>query len=174
MEATRDDDADIRGAMSEVSGIDATRRGAHVGWRLAAIGYDLMPLVGIWMLVALLAMVALQTFTGSTDIVMTDAVSHREWLYWIALRLGLLAATAAYFIISWRRVGQTIGMRAWRVHVVSNDGSPISQRQAWLRFGMAIVSLLALGLGFFWSLIDRDRRCWHDVVSGTRLIHVPK
>lgn len=156
--------------MSEVSDIDATLRGAHLGWRLAAIGYDLMPLIGIWMLVALLAMAGLQALTGSTDIVMSDAVTHNEWVYWIALRLSLLAATAAYFIISWRRAGQTIGMRAWRVHLVSNDGSRISQRQAWLRFGMAIISLLALGIGFLWSLFDRERRCWHDIISGTRLI----
>ncbi len=156
--------------MNDVATNRATRRGAHLGWRLAAIGYDVMPLIGIWMLVALLAMVGLQSATGSTDIVMTDAVSHREWIYWIALRLSLLAATAAYFIISWRRAGQTIGMRAWRLHLVSNDGSRISQRQAWLRFGMAIVSLLALGIGFLWSLFDQKRRCWHDIVSGTHLI----
>ena len=72
----------------------------------------------------------------------------------------------------WTRAGQTIGMRAWRLHLVSVDGVPVSQRQAWLRFGMAIISLLALGIGFLWSLFDRDRRCWHDMVSGTRLIRV--
>lgn len=160
--------------MSEPSGSAAAQRAAHLGWRLAAIGYDLMPLVGIWMLVALLAMVGLQAVTGSTNIVMSDAVNHREWLYWITLRLALLAATATYFIISWRRAGQTIGMRAWRLQLVSYDGSRISQRQAWQRFGMAIVSLLALGIGFFWSLFDRDGRCWHDIVSGTRLIRVSR
>ena len=156
--------------MSEVSSSAATQRGAHLGWRLAAIGYDLMPLVGIWMLVGVLAMVGLQLSTGSIDLVSTDAVSHHHWSYWDALRLALLAATAAYFIISWRRGGQTIGMRAWRLHLVSDDGKPMSQRQSWLRFGMAWISLLALGIGFLWSLIDRERRCWHDMVSGTRLI----
>ncbi len=158
--------------MSDAARNGATPRGAHIGWRLAAIGYDLMPLIGIWMLVGLLAMVGLQVSTGSTDLVVSDATSHRQWIYWGALRLGLLAATAAYFILSWCRASQTIGMRAWRLHLVSNDGSRISQRQAWLRFAMAIVSLLALGIGFLWSLFDRERRCWHDIVSGTRLIRV--
>ncbi|MEO7916346.1 MAG: RDD family protein [Dokdonella sp.] len=158
--------------MSAV-GETTSQRGAHIGWRLAAIGYDLMPLIGIWMLVALLAMVGLQLATGSTDVVVKDAVAHRDWLYWGALRLGLLAATAAYFILSWRRGGQTIGMRAWRLHLVSSDGSPISNQQAWQRFGMAFLSLVALGLGFIWCLIDRDRRAWHDIVSRTRLIRVP-
>ena len=150
----------------------AARSSAHLGWRLAAIGYDVMPLIGIWMLVTLLAMFGLQAATGSTDIVMSDAVDHREWIYWAALRFSLLAATAIYFVVSWRRAGQTIGMRAWRLQLVSNDGSRISQRQAWLRFGMAMVSLLALGIGFLWSLFDQERRCWHDIVSRTRLIRV--
>lgn len=158
--------------MAEVSASVPSQRGAHLGWRLAAIGYDLMPLIGIWMLVALLAMVGLQLATGSTELVRSDAVDHRQWIYWTALRLSLLAATAAYVIISWRRAGQTIGMRAWRLHLVSVDGMPISTRQAWQRFGMAIVSMLALGFGFLWSLVDRDRRCWHDMASGTRLIRV--
>lgn len=159
--------------MSEASISAMPPRGAHLGWRLAAMGYDLMPLIGIWMLIGLLAMVVLQVSTGSTDLVRSDAVSHRQWIYWAGLRLGLVAATAAYFVVSWRRGGQTIGMRAWRLHLVSDDGAPMSQRQAWLRFGMAIISLLALGIGFLWSLFDHDRRCWHDMVSDTRLIRVP-
>ena len=160
--------------MTGAASSAAPQRGAHLGWRLAAIGYDLMPLIGIWMLVGLLAMVALQLSTGSTDIVRSDAVSHRHWLYWAGLRIGLLAATTAYFIVSWRRGGQTIGMRAWRLHLQSNDGTPMSQRQSWLRFGMAWISLLVLGIGFLWSLIDRERRCWHDMVSGTRLIRISR
>ena len=155
--------------MSEGSNSAELPRSANLGWRLAAMGYDLMPLIGIWMLVGLLAMVVLQVVTGSTDLVATDAVSHHHWIYWAGLRLGSLAATAAYFVVSWRRAGQTIGMRAWRLHLVSSDGSRITQRQAWQRFAMAIVSLLALGLGFLWSLFDRDGRCWHDIVSDTRL-----
>ena len=160
--------------MSEASNVGATQPNAHLGWRLAAMSYDLMPLIGIWMLVGLLAMIGLQLATGSVDLVATDAISHHNWIYWGALRLGLLAATAAYFIISWRRAGQTIGMRAWRLHLVSVDGTPLSQAQAWRRFGMAWISLLALGIGFVWSLFDRDRRCWHDIVSGTRLMRVAR
>ena len=27
-------------------------------------------------------------------------------------------------------------------------------------------------LGFLWSLVDGERRAWHDIVSGTRLVRV--
>lgn len=153
---------------------EAAPRTAHLGWRLAAIGYDLMPLVGLWMLTGLLAMVVLQLATGSTDIVVADAKSHREWSYWLGLRLALLLVTAGYFIVSWRRGGQTIGMRAWRLRLQSADGSPVSSKQAWLRFGVAWLSTLAAGLGFVWCLVDADRRGWHDIAAGTRLLRLPK
>lgn len=149
-------------------------RGAHLGWRVYAIVYDLMPLIGIWMFIALVVMAGLQWATGSTDLIVTDAAEHRALGYWLTLRLALMAGTAAYFILSWRRGGQTIGMRAWRLHLTSADGSPITSKQAWLRFGVAWLSTLALGLGFLWCLIDRDRRSWHDIAAGTRLIRVPK
>jgi uncharacterized RDD family membrane protein YckC len=35
------------------------------------------------------------------------------------------------------------------------------------------LSWLPLGLGFFWVLFDRDRRAWHDRLSGTRLVFRP-
>jgi uncharacterized RDD family membrane protein YckC len=36
------------------------------------------------------------------------------------------------------------------------------------------VSLAALGLGYFWIWIDRERLAWHDRWSGTRVVVVPK
>ncbi|MEJ1377571.1 MAG: RDD family protein, partial [Candidatus Sedimenticola sp. (ex Thyasira tokunagai)] len=38
----------------------------------------------------------------------------------------------------------------------------------------AIISWLALGLGFLWLLVDRKNRTWHDRLSGTRLIMLEK
>lgn len=152
----------------------APPQAAHLGWRLIAIVYDLMPLIGIWMFTALIVLAGLKWATGSIDLVVQDGVAHQNWIYWNVLRLALLAGTAAYFILSWRRGGQTIGMRAWRLHLTSHDGSAITSRQAWLRFAMGWISSFALGLGFVWSLVDRDRRTWHDRVAGTRLLRVPK
>jgi uncharacterized RDD family membrane protein YckC len=34
--------------------------------------------------------------------------------------------------------------------------------------------LLCLGLGFLWVLYDRDKLAWHDRLSGTRLVRLPK
>ena len=40
--------------------------------------------------------------------------------------------------------------------------------------GGACVSLAALGLGYFWIWIDRERLAWHDRWSGTRVVVLPK
>ncbi len=75
-----------------------------------------------------------------------------------------------YFAVSWTRGGQTLGMRAWRIEIYPYPhGDRVAWRQATLRFCVAILSLAAGGLGFFWSLADEQRRTWHDIASATRL-----
>lgn len=72
----------------------------------------------------------------------------------------------------WTHGGQTLGMRAWKIRVQGLDGRGISWRQALLRFFAAMVSWLALGLGFLWIWVDRDRMSWHDRYSNSVLVLV--
>jgi uncharacterized RDD family membrane protein YckC len=90
------------------------------------------------------------------------------------LQLYLLLIAFAFFGWFWVHGGQTLGMRAWRLRLVSADGGPVSWKQAAIRFAAALLSWSCLGLGFFWALIDREKRAWHDRLSGTRLILLPK
>lgn len=129
--------------------------------RLAALFYDLLVLVAIWMLAAALVLLA---FSGQVD------VAHQPPLYHYTLQGVLLVLTAVYFAISWSRGGQTIGMRAWRVKVVQASGDGLDFRQALLRFALALLSLGGAGFGFVWCLFDADRRAWHDVMARTRMV----
>jgi uncharacterized RDD family membrane protein YckC len=72
----------------------------------------------------------------------------------------------------WTHGGQTLGMRAWKIRVQSFDGWGISWWQALLRFLAAMVSWLALGLGFLWMLLDKDKMTWHDRFSQSVLVVV--
>ena len=129
--------------------------------RLAALGYDLLVLIAVWMLVAGLVLLA---FGGDVD------VAHQPPIYHAVLQAALLLVTAAYFTLSWTRAGQTIGMRAWRLHLVdATSGRAPSLRTSALRFVVALGSGLVAGAGFLWCLIDRERRTWHDRAAGTRL-----
>ena len=131
--------------------------------RLAAVAYDLLPLIGLWFVAAMLA---LAVTGGALD---TQTFAGKLLVQGFALGLS-----AAYFVVSWTRGGQTIGMRAWKLRVVDASGASLRWSQALLRFAVALVSLAALGAGFWWALFDPQRRAWHDIAARTRVVRLPK
>ena len=89
-------------------------------------------------------------------------------------QMYLLTICFLFYAGPWVRGGQTLGMRTWRLKLVHQDGTPITWIIAFKRFISALLSLLFLGLGFLWILHDRDKRAWHDRLTGTRMILTPK
>jgi len=127
--------------------------------RLAAIVYDSIVLIGLLFLAAL-----------PPTLLYGGGIS--EPLPTFLMQLYLLAVAFGFFGGFWTHGGQTIGMRAWRIRVVDVNGNAISWRHALVRFLAALLSWGAIGAGFLWSLLDRDRRTWHDQLSGTRIVHI--
>lgn len=84
----------------------------------------------------------------------------------------LLLVCAAYFMLPWLKSGQTLAMQTWKIKLVQKTGQTITPGQALLRLILASISWLPLGLGFLWSVIDREKLTWHDRLSGTRIIQV--
>ena len=129
-----------------------------LGLRLTALAYDLLPLLGLWFL------------AGVIGVAMTGGAFDAHRLdHKIVMQALLLAFSASYFVISWSRGGQTIGMRAWKMRLTMQDGSRLIWPRALLRFFLACVSLVLLGVGFWWSLFDPRRRTLHDIVCHTRM-----
>jgi uncharacterized RDD family membrane protein YckC len=122
--------------------------------RLAACLYD-------GLVLGALLMVAGAIWVGLSG----AAAAPGDWLF----RLYLLAVAALFLAAFWRR-GETLGMRAWKLRIVAAHGGPPGWARALLRFAAALLSWAALGLGFWWVLLDRERLAWHDRISGTRLI----
>jgi uncharacterized RDD family membrane protein YckC len=89
-----------------------------------------------------------------------------------AFQIFVFAQCAAFFAGFWARSGQTLGMRTWRIRLETVKGGPVPLRKALLRFILALLSLAPLGLGYWWMLVDRESRTWHDRVSGTRVLRV--
>ena len=80
----------------------------------------------------------------------------------------------AFFAKFWTHSGQTLGMQVWGIRVQNADGSAISLWQALLRFIVSIGSWLCVGLGFIWSVFDKQKRTWHDMYSDSQLVRIPK
>jgi uncharacterized RDD family membrane protein YckC len=127
--------------------------------RLAAIFYDTL-LLGALLLVA----VALVTFTLEMGLGYKLDPTHP--LY----RIYLLLVSVAFFVWFWTHGGQTLGMRAWRLRIVRNDGQPLELKDALLRYAAALLSWAVCGLGFLWILVDREQLTWHDRISKTKLL----
>ena len=140
-----------------------------LGWRLLSLLYDLFPALALWMLAGSLFVIAF-TLLGHTSHENIAPFSAWQWMLWLCCWV----LTGLYATWSWRRGGQTLGMRPWRIVVVAADGGPPSWRALWLRYAIGTLSLLAGGLGFWWALFNRERRTWHDHASRTGLIRRPK
>jgi uncharacterized RDD family membrane protein YckC len=131
--------------------------------RLAAVVYDGLLVLALWMVVT----AAFLPFTGG------EAVQASPVLRFVH-RVALVAVTVGFFGVFWTRRGQTLGMASWRLQVERCDGGTLSWRDTVVRLGAAVLSWLPLGMGWWWALADGERRTWHDALSRTRVVVLPK
>lgn len=155
--------------MSDSSLATSTRPRPWIHWRLFALIYDALPVIALWFVVAV-PFVLMDVWMSGNVRHNIEPFSAVSWLLWLAC----WAVTGLYATMSWRRGGQTLGMRPWRLEVVASDGGQPSLKTLWLRFAVATGSLALGGLGFWWAWFDRERLTWHDRFSGTRVIRLPK
>ncbi len=128
--------------------------------RLAAISYDTLLLMAVLFLAAL----------PPTFIMGEEPSTPAMFLF----QLYLLLIVFTFFAWFWSHGGQTLGMRAWRIRLQNRNPGPATLWQLMLRFIVATFSWLPLGLGFIWSLFDKEQLTWHDRYSMTELVVVPK
>lgn len=138
--------------------------------RLAAMLYDSLLVFAIWILVGFAVMSAFgleqaRTIEGET-VVLDPLVKN-------TLFGAMLLSAFLFFGFFWTHSGQTLGMQAWRIRVLREDGGSISWKQSAIRFASAPPSLLLLGLGYWWSLLDPGRRSVPDLLSRTRIVRAP-
>ncbi|MEO5693297.1 MAG: RDD family protein [Usitatibacter sp.] len=133
-------------------------RAPALGRRLASLVYEVL---------MLLALVFIATF----PFLAFFGDSTQGWKRHV-LQGWVLVVWGAYFAWFWTRGGQTLPMKTWKIRVVRNDGAPLGPARALHRYVLAVIGLLAAGLGFAWALVDRDRQFLHDRLAGTALVDV--
>jgi len=141
--------------------------------RLAAMFYDSLLCIALMMVVTLFyQQVLLRMFYGSQQL---KAVADAGGLDIDPLLSTLLMFSLfAFFAKFWTHNGQTLGMQVWGIRIQNKDGTAIDLWQALLRFLIAIMSWLSLGLGHLWMLWDRDKRTWQDIYSESQAVQLPK
>lgn len=131
-------------------------RAPALGRRLASGLYDLLLLA---------ALVLVATFPYLAVFGDSTAGWRRH-----VLQVWVVAVAGAYYAWFWTHGGQTLPMKTWRLRLVRADGAPVSLARAIHRYLLALLGFFALGLGFLWALVDRDRQFLHDRLAGTALV----
>jgi uncharacterized RDD family membrane protein YckC len=97
-----------------------------------------------------------------------------DWPYGYSEHRLFLLGLAVYGAVMWKVKGTTIGGIVFDLHVVRLDSRPLDWPTVCVRALGCILSLCALGLGFFWIGIDPGKQAWHDKLAGTIVVRVPK
>lgn len=147
---------------------------AGLSRRLAALLYDGLIIIAIEMLAAGLVVAILEALVAAG--VMTygsyqDAGdllgTHPIWSYVYTAYLGSL--WIGFFAYFWTKAGQTVGMKAWKLHLQNRDGSLISLSQALIRVGTS-----GFGIANLWVPFDRKKRGLHDILAKSEVVVLPK
>ncbi len=127
--------------------------------RIAALMYDGFLILAIWMI---------------SSILLIALVTNGAVLQGLAFQLFLYLQLGAFYIYFWCKRGQTLGMQAWRIHLITEQGNPVPVKTACTRYIFATLSVCSLGIGFLWMLVNSNRLSLHDLATDTRVVHLPK
>lgn len=144
---------------------------AGVPRRLAAMVYDSLLVFGVLFTATIPALFWDHQKRVGNDEVVHEITPIVEGIYF---QLYLLLVVIAFFCWFWKKNGQTLGMQAWRLLLVADTGADVAVRQCLIRLLAAALSLLCFGLGYWWAWIDKEKLTWHDRLSKTRVVLLPK
>ncbi len=132
---------------------------AGVFRRIAALVYDSFLIGAIWFGLAGIA------------VILNHGEALPSWANHYLLFPALVLSTFLFYFWFWTHGGQTLGMRAWRLRILSNNNKTPSLAQCLKRFTVAILSL---GSGFLLCFVNKEKRSLHDLLSSTHIVLMPK
>ena len=125
--------------------------------RFAAMSYDALLLLSLWMTLTFLVIKPLGHAT----------TVEQSQLFILPL---IILGTGVFYCAFWYKGGQTLGMRAWRLKVQTLEGNLISWPQSIIRSVSAL-----LGLGNLVVLVDfKNKKALQDYISKTEVIALTK
>jgi len=132
--------------------------------RLAAMIYDGLIVIALYIMAGFILVGSYKAVTGEFPGAFPASVDLSV----------LFIICFFYYTHSWMRGGQTIGMKSWRIKLISEYKPQMRLTQCMLRTGIGFFSLLIVGLGYWWALFDKRQRTWHDMASMTRIVYMPR
>ncbi len=165
---------------------DQKLKGFYAGFvsRMVAFVVDISILTIVviiinWSIAAILDFFGLSLATIAFTKIANSAMTFRDYaaniiavILVMAMPLITFSILVTYYVGSWVLMGQTIGKQFLGLKIVSIDGSHISFKQGIIRYFGYWLSAIPLFAGYWWVLLDDERRSWHDRLAHTCVIYV--
>jgi len=124
-------------------------------WKhVAALIYDIFPILAFFLVTSLILVLIRQG---------NEVPPKTLWM-----QLILFLEVFLYFTYSWKKGGQTLGMRAWKISI--QDYHSMSWQQTSLRFFTGLASTALLGLGLWRRKFSSNHKTWMDAACGSIVI----
>lgn len=157
--------------MSSRSAVYIVPKGAGFSRRMGAWVYDLFILMAIEMLAigVIIAILAIAIQIGFSIDGYVDAGDYltRNPIVSPFFSIYVFSVAACFYSYFWSRIGQTVGMKTWKLKIINESGGNITFTQALIRMATS-----CFGLGNFLALFDRNNRTLQDHFSNSQVIKI--
>lgn len=143
--------------------------------RLLAMIYDTLVAVAVGMCAGLVMLAALMILFGNGVLSLqgfetpSDLIQS-SWQYKLIIQIWVGAWVAGFFLWFWKKGGQTLGMRAWRLRIFSTVDKPMT----WPRLILRLISSFG-GLGTLLVLFDiKNKQSLQDRIAQTEVVKLSK
>ena len=126
--------------------------------RFGAIFYDSILLAAVLFFASLPVVVPLQI-----------TIEHPMYPFFIVY---IYLVSFLFFGWFWTHGGQSLGLKTWKIKLISKNGTSVTWKQALIRYLASLLCWISFGVGFFWCYTNAERLAWNDIWSKTKLQHV--
>ncbi|MEW9797087.1 RDD family protein [Alteromonas lipolytica] len=143
--------------------------------RLLAMVYDTLVATAVGMCAAMVVTVVMVVLLKNGVLDMSGFEQPADFIQQSTLYKGIIQVWVALWVIGfflwfWRKGGQTLGMRAWRLRIYSTTDEPMTWRRLLLRLVFSLG-----GLGTLLVLFDiKNKQSLQDRVAGTEVLKLTK
>ena len=130
--------------------------------RVFSLIYDSLAVIGIILSLSLLLVLV---NGGSTE--------ENKFASLIQFLIITLSGPCFYTYFWLSNNGQTLGMQAWRIQLVSNN-KELSVKDCLYRCFISVISFLIFGMGYFLILFRNDNKSLADLITNTKIIDLKR
>jgi len=137
-------------------------KGAGFFKRVFSLIYDSLAVIGIMLSLSLLLVLI---NGGSTE--------ENKFASLIQFLIITFSGPCFYTYFWLSNNGQTLGMQAWKIQLISNNNG-LSVKDCLYRCFISVISFLIFGIGYFLILFRKDNKSLADLLTKTQIIDLKK